>query len=101
MTGQGAAKGTERPPLPDSTSSETGHSPHERKSTALSRKSVAGDVNISHLPAPLEHAPQVFRRGAVREVVYFQGDHAVDAGWRPTVTHFAVEPLSLATTEVT
>lgn len=77
---------------------QSDHSPHKRKSTALSRKSVAGDVNIAHLPAPLEHAPQVFRRGAVREVVYFQGHHAIDAGWRSAVTHFDAEPLILATT---
>lgn len=77
-----------------------GHSPHKRESAALSRESVAGDVNISHLPAPLEHAPQVLRRGAVREVVYFQGHHAVDAGRRATVAHFGAGADTLVFTEV-
>lgn len=79
---------------------QTAHSPYKSESAALSRESVAGDVNIAHLPAPLEHTPQILWRGAVREVVYFQGHHAVDAGRRPTVTHFGTEANTLAATGV-
>lgn len=61
--------------------------PNEREAPTLFRVAVSGNVDVSHPPVLLEHPAEGFGRCSVRQVVHFEGSHAVDVRRRPTVIH--------------
>jgi len=61
--------------------------PDKSEPSALSRKPITGNVDVSDFSTPLEHSPQVFGRRPVSEVVDFQGHHTLDARRRSAVAH--------------
>jgi len=69
-------------------------SPDKRKAAAFTREAIPGNINVANLAASLEHAPQIFRRRPIREIVDFQGNHPVDAGRWPTVTHSSLSNVT-------
>lgn len=60
---------------------------HEGEAAAVLRVAVSRDVHVPDSAVLFEHAPEGLRCRPVRQVVHFQGRHAVDVGRRPSVTH--------------
>lgn len=60
---------------------------HEGEAAALLGVPVPRDVHVPDSAVLLEHPAQGLWLGPVREVVHFEGSHAVDVWRRPTVTH--------------
>lgn len=61
--------------------------PDKSEPSALSRKPIAGNVDVSDFSTPLEHSPQVFGRRPVSEVVDFQGYHTLNPRRRSAIAH--------------
>jgi len=61
--------------------------PHEGESSAIARKSVSRNVNISNLAILLEDPTQIVWGGPVCKVIHLQGGHALDFGRATAVTH--------------
>lgn len=61
--------------------------PDESEAPALFRVAVSGNVDVPHPAVLLEHPAEGFGRCSVRQVVHFEGSHAVDVRRRPTVIH--------------
>lgn len=59
----------------------------EGEAAALLCVAVPRDVNVPDPAILLEDPPQRLRGGAVRQVVHFEGSHAVYVWRRPAVTH--------------
>lgn len=69
----------------------------ECKPSAFSAKSVSRDVHVANLAIFLEGAPQILGRGAVRQIIHFQGRHALNIRWSSPVRHDAVFSLDYLT----
>lgn len=62
---------------------------HKGEASALLRVTITRNVHISYTAILFKHATEGFGRGSVRQIVHFQGSHALDIGRGPTVTHLA------------
>lgn len=61
--------------------------PNEGEAAAFPGVRMPRDVDIADVPVTFEDALQVFRRGAVSQVVDLEGGHPVDGRRSPAVTH--------------
>lgn len=60
---------------------------HKREPPAFFRVAVSGDVDVPYPAILLENPSESFGRSSVREVVHFEGNHAINVWRRPAVTH--------------
>lgn len=60
---------------------------NEGEAAAFLGVAVPRDVDVAHPAVLLEHAAERLRGRAVRQVVHFQGRHALHIGWRPPIAH--------------